>query len=242
MVAGQRIALIIPTLNEEEAIGPALMRVPRDIVDRIIVADGGSTDATAEVARANGAEVIAAGKGYGRACLKGAMEASDCAIVAFMDGDGADRVEQIADLIAPIADGACDFVIGSRTRGIREAGSMSWHQILAGRGAGLLMRTLYGVAYSDMCAFRALRRSTLLDLDMREMTYGWNIEMQMKAARTGLRILETPMPYGARTGGTSKVAGSVTGTLRAGSKILSTMVRVASERRVMPLVHTEGGS
>jgi hypothetical protein len=131
-------------------------------------------------------------------------------------------------IVRPILDGTHDFVIASRTRGVREPGSMSWHQVLAGRLAGIGMRALYGVRYSDMCAYRAISREALARLDMREMTYGWNLEMQMKAARAGLRILEVPMPYRCRAGGESKVAGSLRGTIRAATRIVATFVRVAT--------------
>jgi hypothetical protein len=120
-------------------------------------------------------------------------------------------------------------VIASRTRGTREKGSMLWHQVLAGALLGRLIGALYGVSYSDMCALRAIRRDALLALGMQEMTYGWNIEMQMKAARARLRLLEVPVPYRVRAAGQSKVAGSVRGTLHAGSKILGTFVRVARQ-------------
>jgi hypothetical protein len=120
-------------------------------------------------------------------------------------------------------------VIGSRARGKREAGSIAWHQLAAGRLAGWGMRVLYGVRYTDMCALRAIRRHALLQLGMRELTYGWNIEMQMRAARAGLRILEIPVDYHRRRGGSSKVAGSLIGTLRAGARILATFARVSSE-------------
>jgi hypothetical protein len=120
-------------------------------------------------------------------------------------------------------------VLASRTRGRREPGAMLWHQVLAGRIAGLGIGALYGVRYSDMCAFRAINRDVLRRLDLREMTYGWNIEMQMKAARARLRILEVPLPYRRRVGGESKVAGSLPGTLRAGGKIVSTFLRVATQ-------------
>ncbi len=133
-------------------------------------------------------------------------------------------------MLDPIAAGTHDFVIASRTRGVREAGSMNWHQVLAGQLAGIGIGALYGVRYSDMCAYRAIRRDALARLDMREMTYGWNIEMQMKAARAGLRILEVPMPYRRRAGGVSKVAGSLRGTLRAGGRIIATFIRVARMR------------
>ena len=224
------VILAIPTLNEEESIGPLLRSVPRGVVASIIVADGGSTDATVARARAEGAVVIDAGRGYGRACFKATEAAPPDAIMVFMDGDGADDPALIATLAAPIRDGTRDFVIGSRVTGVREAGSMGRHQVVAGRLAGAAMRLLYGVSYTDMCAFRAIGRETLLGLAMREMTYGWNLEMQMKAARS-LRVLELPVPSRCRTGGTSKVAGSVRGTLRAGSRIVSTFVRVAREPR-----------
>ena len=222
-----RTAVVIPTLNEEASIGGVIRALPRDWVSRIIVADGGSSDATVARAREAGAEVIAAGRGYGRACLAGAQAASDADIVIFMDGDGADDPAGIGALVAPIRSGEFDFVIASRLRGTREPGSIGRHQIAAGLLAGLGMRLLYGVRYTDMCAFRAIRRELLLALGMREMTYGWNIEMQMRAARAGLRILEIPVPYHRRTGGTSKVAGSLSGSLRAAARIVATFVRVS---------------
>jgi glycosyltransferase involved in cell wall biosynthesis len=223
-----RTAVVIPTLNEEASIGGVVRALPRDRVSRIIVADGGSSDNTVARARDAGADVIAAGRGYGRACLAGAEAATDAEIVIFMDGDGADDPASIEALVAPIISGACDFVIASRLRGAHERGSIGWHQIAAGRLAGVGMRLLYGVRYTDMCAFRAIRRDLLLGLGMREMTYGWNIEMQMCAARAGLRIREVPVPYHRRTGGTSKVAGSLTGTLRAAARIVATFVRVSA--------------
>jgi len=225
------VALAIPTLNEGASISDVLRAIPRDMVDRIIVADGGSTDATAALARRAGADVIDAGRGYGRACLAAAVAAEGADILVFMDGDGADDPVCISALTEPIRTGACDFVIGSRARGVREPGSMSWHQLAAGYLAGLGMRALYGVSYTDMCAFRAIRRDVLLRLGMTEMTYGWNIEMQMRAARSGLRILEIPVPYRRRRGGASKVAGSLRGTLRAAPRIVATFVRVAALER-----------
>jgi molybdenum ABC transporter molybdate-binding protein len=225
------IVVVIPTLNEEQSIGDAVRGIPRDVVGRIIVADGGSDDATAARARDAGADVIQPGRGYGRACLAATMAAEDADIVVFMDGDGADDPQAIARLIEPIRAGRCDFVIGSRARGRREPGSIAWHQLLAGRLAGWGMRLIYGVRYTDMCAFRAIRRDTLLGLGMRELTYGWNIEMQMRAARAGLRILEIPVDYRRRSGGHSKVAGSLSGTVRAGARIIATFARVSREGR-----------
>ncbi len=222
------IAVVIPVLNEEEAIGGVIDRIPKGSVDEIIIADGGSVDATVAIAEAQGARVIHAGKGYGRACLQGAKAAgSACRIVVFLDGDGSDFPEEIEKLTAPIAAGTYDFVIASRARGKREPGSMAWHQLASGWMIGALLGALYGFRYTDMCAFRAIGRHTLFQLDMQEMTYGWNLEMQMKAARAKLRVLEIPMRYGRRAGGRSKVAGSVRGTVRAGSRILLTLARVA---------------
>jgi len=228
-VAVARVAVIIPTFNEAESIGDVVASIPRDIASRVIVVDGGSTDATADVARRAGAEVITVGRGYGRACLMGAQAADDGDIVVFMDGDGADDPVAMAAMVQAIASGNYDFVIGSRARGDREPGSMASHQILAGQVAGALISLLYGVRYTDMCAYRALRRDTLLALGMRELTYGWNLEMQMRVARAGLRVLELPVRYRRRNGGQSKVAGNLRGSLKAGSRIIATFARVATE-------------
>ena len=224
----RRVSVVIPAWNEAEAIGPVVAEVLREAVGEVIVADGGSTDGTADVARAAGARVLDAGRGYGRACVAGAAAArAECDVLAYMDGDGADCANQLPRLAGPVLEGAQDFVIASRTRGVRAPGSMNWHQVLAGGVAGRLMGVLYGVRYTDMCAFRVIRRDALAGLGMAEMTYGWNIEMQMKAARSRLRILELPVPYRCRAGGHSKVAGSLRGTLRASSKIVGTFARVA---------------
>jgi glycosyltransferase involved in cell wall biosynthesis len=225
------IVVVIPTLNEEQSIGDVVARIPRQLVSRIIVADGGSRDATAALARNAGADIIDVGRGYGRACLAATLAAEDADIVVFMDGDGADDPQAIRRLVEPVRSGQFDFVIGSRARGKREPGSIAWHQLAAGRLAGWGMRLLYGVRYTDMCAFRAIRRDALLALGMREMTYGWNIEMQMRGAKAGLRILEIPVDYHCRSGGDSKVAGSLSGSIRAGGRIIATFLRVASEAR-----------
>ena len=225
-----RVALIIPTLNEEATIAAVVRSIAREIVGRVIVADGGSTDETVARARSAGAIVLDAGRGYGRACLRGTEAAVDADILVFMDGDGADDPQAIATLVAPIAAGEADFVIGSRVRGKREPRSMAWHQVAAGMVAGWLISRLYGVRYTDMCAFRAIRRDVLLALGMRELTYGWNLEMQMRTARAGLRIVEMPVPYRCRAGGASKVAGNLRGTLRASVRIIAAFARVAAMR------------
>src|SRR5436190_3527330 len=228
-MARPRVALVIPTLDEEAAIGGVIAAVPREWVDDIIVVDSGSTDRTVEHARTAGARVLTLReRGYGRACRAGAEAAEDCDVVVFLDGDGSDCPELIPHLVAPIAEARCDFVIGSRARGEREAGSMTTHQLLAGRMIGAALRLLYGVRYTDMCPFRAIRRDALMRLGMREATYGWNLEMQLRAAKAGLRILELPVAHRRRAGGVSKVSGNLRGTVRASWRILATFVRIAA--------------
>ena len=225
------VALIIPVLNEADTIADVVRAVPRDIVDEVIVVDGGSTDQTLARARAAGARVLVELRsGYGAACLAG-VGATERPVVAFIDGDGSDDPAEIPRLAAPILAGEQDFVIGSRARGVREKGSMGMHQLVAGHVAGLLMRALYGVRYTDMCPLRAIRRDALHRLGMREKTYGWNLEMQMRAARAGLRILELPVRHRNRAGGASKVAGSLKGSVRASWQLASTLVRIAGEMR-----------
>jgi glycosyltransferase involved in cell wall biosynthesis len=224
------VAVVIPTLNEAESIGAVVTELRQQGIEIVIVADGGSKDATADLATRAGARVIDAGKGYGRACLAGARAAGTPFII-FMDGDGADDPAFIPQLLDPVRAGACDFAIGSRWRGKRERGSMSIHQILAGLGIGLAIRLLYGVAYSDMCAFRVIRLDTLMALGMREMTYGWNLEMQLRVAAGGLKVLEVPVSNRRRIGGQSNVSGSLKGSLRAGTQILGTFRRFLLERR-----------
>jgi glycosyltransferase involved in cell wall biosynthesis len=226
-----RVAAVIPTLNEGETIGGVIAEIPAGAVDRVIVVDGGSTDRTVAAARAAGADAVAAGRGYGRACLAGAVAAADCDIVVFLDGDGSDCPALIPLLLGPLVEGDADFVIGSRTRGRREAGSMNAHQRLAGHAIGAALRLLYGVRYTDMGPMRAIGRTTLLRLGMHEMTYGWNLEMQMRAARAGLRIVEIPVAHRRRAGGVSKVSGTFSGTLRAAWRIALTFARVALEAR-----------
>ncbi len=229
-----RICAVLPVFNEEGAIGPTLARLPRDVVDLAIVVDGGSRDNTVAEARAAGATVIEEPRrGYGRACLTGAEHAASLGaeMLLFMDGDGADAVEHAEALTGPVLRGEADFVLADRSAGRRDPGSMGAHQILAGRLIGALVGLTNGVRYHDMCAFRCIRVADLQRLGMREMTYGWNLEMQMRAAHAGLQVLEVALPYHRRVAGSSKVAGSVRGTLRAGQRILRTLASVAYQTR-----------
>ena len=224
-----RIAVIIPVLDEEGAIGPVLAAMPSGWVDQVIVVDGGSRDRTVAEARAIGATVLVEReRGYGRACAKGVPRATEdgAEILVFLDGDGGDRPEAIPKLVRPIIEDEHDFVIGSRNRA-----SIGAHQALAGRAIGAAIGLVYGVRFTDMCAFRAIRADALRRLGMREMTYGWNLEMQMRAARAGLRILELPVPHGRRLAGKSKVAGTLRGTVNAGFRIFATFARIIREPR-----------
>jgi len=227
------VSVIIAALNEEEAIANVVASVPRDIANEIIVVDNGSTDQTAEVAGAAGARVVTEPqRGYGRAFRAGLRSLSpDCKIVVFLDGDGSDYPEMMNRLVEPIIEGTHDFVISSRTRGRRERGSMNWHQVFAGYMVGFFLGLLYGVRSTDMGPFRAIRRDALERLNMREETYGWPLEMQMRAARAHFRTLEVPVDYRRRAGGHSKIAGTVRGSILAATRILVTLARIASERR-----------
>jgi hypothetical protein len=163
--------------------------------------------------------------------MAAALAARGSDILVFMDGDGADDPSALARLARLVADGKYDFAIGSRARGNRAPGSIAWHQLAAGWFAGLGTWLLYGLRYTDMCALRAIRRERLLELGMRELTYGWNIEMQMRAAAARLRIIEIPVDYHCRIGGRSKVAGSLLGSIKAGGRIITTFARVATQTR-----------
>ena len=223
------VSVVIPALNEEEPIADVVREVAATKIPReVLVVDNGSTDQTAERSRKAGARVISAERGYGRACAAGVAAVSDeCEVIVFLDGDGSDIPRFIPALVEPIAKGTHDFVIGSRTRGKREPGSMNAQQIFAGYLAGFLIRALYGHHYTDMSPFRAIRRDALQKLGMREKTYGWNLEMQMKVARAGLRIFEIPVDHRCRRGGVSKVSGSLRGTFLASFRIIATFLKIA---------------
>jgi glycosyltransferase involved in cell wall biosynthesis len=222
------VSVIIPALNEAENIAALVRQMPWELIRECIVVDNGSTDATAAEALAAGARLVnQPQRGYGRACAAGAAAAQG-EILVFMDGDGSDVPAEMVQLLQPIQAGDYDFVIGSRMRGAREPGSMQISQIFAGWLAGVLLRLLYRVQYTDMGPFRAITREALSRLQMREQTYGWNLEMQMRAAQCGLRIREVPVSCRKRAGGVSKVAGSLSGSLRAALRITQTLLRVAS--------------
>lgn len=229
---GGWVSVVVPALNEEATIAQVVASVPPDLAREVIVVDNGSVDATSARARGAGARVVhEPRRGYGRACRAGVRAAdAACDIVVFLDGDGSDCPELMDLLVRPILEDRCDFVVGSRVLGRRERGSMTWTQLAAGRLAGALVRGLYGARFTDMCPFRAIRRDALDRLGMREETYGWNLEMQMRAARAGLRILEVPVAHRRRAGGVSKVSGTARGTWAAAARILATFVRVAAER------------
>lgn len=230
----ERVAAVIPVINEAGAVGPTIRALPRAIIAHVIVVDGGSGDGTVAEARAAGAEVLVETRpGYGRACLTGALRARalGAGIVLFLDGDGADPAEEAGRLVGPILSGAADFVLASRTRGKREPGSMGVHQVIAGRLIGAAAGLAGGIKFTDMSAFRAIRTDCFAALGMRELTYGWNLEMQLRAAAAGLRVQEVALPYRRRIAGRSKVAGTFRGTCLAAGRIMSTLIRVGLEVR-----------
>jgi glycosyltransferase involved in cell wall biosynthesis len=231
-----RVALIVPCLNEAEAIGP-LVRAVRDAgISTIIVVDGNSADETLVNAKEAGATVVVeTRRGYGRAIQSGlAQLPATTDIVLFMDGDGSDRPENIPLVLDPILAGRADFVHGTRLAGDREPGALSGPQIIAGHLAGLLIRMFYGVRFTDMSPFRAISRTSLDRLGMRDETFGWNLEMQMRAAASGLRIVELPVGQRRRRGGVSKVSGNMRVVVTAAWVIATTFFRLAATLRREP--------
>lgn len=216
-----RLDVIIPALNEGPAIGKTVAGIPRAHVRDIIVVDNGSTDDTADRARDAGARVLHEPvRGYGAACLTGiAGLRADCDVIVFMDGDAADDPDLIGALVAPIRRGEADLVIGSRALGVAEPGAITPQQRLGNAIASTWLRIRFGQHATDLGPFRAIRRDALARLGMRDMNYGWTVEMQIKAAKAGLRYREIPVPYRKRIG-TSKVSGTLRGTIGASVKIL----------------------
>ncbi len=219
-----RIAVVIPALNEERAIGRVIADIP-DWVDRVVVGDNGSTDRTAEVSRDAGALVVSEPQaGYGAACLAALAHIGDADIVVFLDGDYSDFPQEMAALVDPIIADDVDMVIGSRVLGVREPGSLTPQQRFGNWLATTLIRLIWGVHYSDLGPFRAIRTTSLAALGMADRTYGWTVEMQIKAAILRHRAREVPVSYRRRIG-VSKVSGTLKGTVMAGTKILWMIAR-----------------
>ena len=222
------VSAIAPCLEEEEAIGGVVRDVLGQGVAEVIVVDGGSRDRTVAVAREAGARVVVEPRrGYGRAVMSGIAAArSDATILLFIDGDGSDRPRHIPDLVRQIVADKADFVHGTRIQGEREAGSLSAPQCVAGWLAGRLIWAAYGVRFTDMSPYRAIRRDVLERLGMREETFGWNLEMLMRVAASGARTLEVPVGQRRRTGGVSKVSGNFGASMRAAYVIATTFLRL----------------
>ncbi len=225
------VTVLIPAYNEESSLPLVLGDLPK--VGRVIVVNNGSSDGTVAKARKCGATVVdEPRRGYGSACLRGLSAideyvkhgGSPPSVVAFLDADYSDHPELLPGLVEPILSGRADFVLGSRLRGARQAGAMPTQSLLGNRLACCLMRLLFGARYTDLGPFRAIDYQSLIELNMRDRDFGWTVEMQIKAARAGLRTLEIPVPYRRRIG-RSKISGTLSGSIKAGTKILYTIAK-----------------
>src|SRR6201993_551783 len=226
-----RVSVVIPTHNEAQAIGRVLADLPSQLVTEVIVVDSNSTDGTPDLARKMGAQVIQESRrGYGRACLTGLSNSQNPDVVVFLDGDYSDRPAELPILLAPIVEGRADITLGSRLGGKSNAGALPWHQAFGNRLAAGLVRLLYGAKISDLGPFRAARAEVLRALELEEATYGWAVEMIVKGAVAGFRIVEVPVSYHPRIG-KSKISGTVKGTIGAAWFILSRIVRYYFQRR-----------
>jgi glycosyltransferase involved in cell wall biosynthesis len=226
-----RISVVIPTHNEAQAIGCVLADLPANFVTEVIVVDSNSTDGTPDVARSQGARVISQPRrGYGRACLTGIANTSSPDVIVFLDGDYSDRPAELPTLLAPILENRADITIGSRLSGRTTNGALPWHQSFGNHLAAAMIRLLYGVRITDLGPFRAARAEVLRTLALEEATYGWAVEMILKGAIAGYRIVEVPVSYHPRIG-KSKISGTLKGTLGAAWFILSRIVRYYFRRR-----------
>ncbi len=226
-----RVSVIIPTHNEAQAIARVLSDLPSDLTTEVIVVDSNSNDGTPEIAAKMGARVVQEPRrGYGRACLTGLAAANSPDVAVFLDGDYSDRPAELPILLAPITDGRADITLGSRLRGRRSAGALPWHQAIGNRLAAGLIKVLYGLKISDLGPFRAARADVLHALALEETTYGWAVEMILKGALAGFRVVEVPVSYYPRIG-KSKISGTLKGTVGAAWFILSLIVRYYFRRR-----------
>jgi glycosyltransferase involved in cell wall biosynthesis len=222
------VVVIIPALNEEAAIASVIRAIPRDVISGVIVVDNGSTDRTAAVAHAAGAAVVVEPqRGYGAACQAGANAARDADVLVFLDGDGSFDAAEVTHVVTPIIAGNADLVLGSRELGGVAPDAMPPHQQWGNRLVAWLLRQLYGLQVTDVGPFRAIRRTTLDALEMRELTYGWPTEMIVKAARRQAHIVEVPTKYTVRIGGESKVGGTLRGSVLAGYRMLALTLKHA---------------
>src|SRR5260370_21566739 len=226
-----RVSVIIPTRNEAQAIGRVLADLPRNLVNEVIVVDNCSSDGTPETAAGMGARVISEPRGgYGHACLTGVAAADTPDVVVFLDGDYSDRPAELPLLLAPIADGRADITVGSRLAGPRAPGALPWHALFGNWLAASLIRNLFGLRISDLGPFRAARAEALRAVELEETTYGWAVELIVKGAIRGLRIIEVPVSYDPRIG-KSKISGTLRGTIGAAWFILSLITRYYFQRR-----------
>ncbi|MEM6831666.1 MAG: glycosyltransferase family 2 protein [Bacteroidota bacterium] len=221
--------MIIPAFNEQNAVGLVIDEIPKELVSEIIVVDNGSTDNTFEQAQSRGATTLKeSNRGYGNACLKGMEHIANAKtqpdVVVFLDGDHSDYPEQMKDLLEPIQSNQADLVIGSRALGRKEKGSMTPQQVFGNWLATSLIKRFYKIRYTDLGPFRAIDYQSLLRIGMKDKTYGWTVEMQLKAAKLNLRTLDVPVDYRQRIG-VSKVSGTIRGTIGAGYKILYTIFK-----------------
>lgn len=226
MYKGWRIGVVIPALNEEQAISRVIADIP-DWVDEIVVVDNGSSDRTAEIAQQCGAVVVQESeRGYGAACQAGIAALKNAGIVVFLDGDYSDHPDEMRDLLDPIIEARAELVVGSRVLGEAEYGALTPQQRFGNWLACVLMRRLWGAAYTDLGPFRAIRRDALESLNMTDRKFGWTVEMQIKAAKTGLASREIPVSYRPRIGA-SKISGTLRGSFKAGVGILGLIARSA---------------